>query len=678
MPCVVFRRVLFVSLTGRLALRDQTPAASELERLDATLAAHPDDGAALARRAELRETAGLSMQAFLDRRQLALQRPEDGDLARLAAYDLLAAGAPAAAAAWVELHPAALAGEAGAALSRQLQGDLAARHIRWGWDEPVFDPARRRHEAEIAITTLESMRRADPKDLRAARDLLLGYRLADRMADAVALWETIGTDDSPYWARNAAADAYLAQRQPARAEALYRSFSGERAGFREPWLGIYWSAIEQRHFDDAELALQQLAKIPGQELTAEIQRGWLLLFSDRTVPGERVFQSLFDRYPGDARVRSGLATAEVWQGSPRCGLRDIEELVARTTFASPAVDNPAARITRAGALSSLGDVAHARREADDLATLYPQNAHALRLRRDVDTILSPAVELGGRYDTSDRGLGEGWADLELSTPVGTRTRLAAGAHPGRTEDARASLGDDGDAYLGATVRPSRWLRANAEISADLAGDPWDRRPSWSTRIALLPDDQWRLDLGYANGTWRDLPVRARAAGLVADTLDLGLAYTASPLWNGRLGVGRSRSSDGNVRRWGLLGARLLVRQGPTYSASFGAELYGSDSSRSDVAYYSPRSDRSLSLTHRSEWVITNDDRRRHSFAVILTAGAYDEQGFDVGPVGGVWLESDWDLTGRTAILVGAGARSQLYDGSRELDPRFYLTLRRRF
>jgi biofilm PGA synthesis protein PgaA len=620
----------------------------------------------------------LPMQAFLDRRELLRLRPDDGDLARLAAYDLLAAGAPGAAMALVAQHPRAVAGEAGAALARRLAGDLAARHIRWGWDEPVFDPARRRHEAQEAIAALEPMHRADPEDLRAARDLLLAYRLADRTAEAIALWETMASAEAPYWARNAAADAYLAERQPRIAEALYRSIAVERASEPAPWLGIYWAAIEQRHFDDAEEALQQLAKVPGQELSADIQRGWLLLYSDRAPQARRLFASLWERHPGDARVRSGLATADVWQGSTRRGLRGLDEVVARTTSHSPTVDNAAARLTRAGALSTLGDLGQARREAVDLATLYPQNAHAQEFRRTVDAVLSPAVQLAGRYDTSDRGLGEAGADLEVSTALGTRARFSAGVRQSRSEDDLYSRGDVRDAYVGATASPSRWLRASAEVAADVAREGWDRRPAWSTRISLLPDDSWRIDAGYTSGSWRDLPLRARAIGLVADTFDLGVRYAASPRWNGRAAFGRSQLSDGNVRRWGLLAGQLLVRQGPTYSAHFGVELYGSDNSRSDVVYYSPSRDRSVALTHRSEWIAASSAQRRHTFAIVLAAGAYDQAGFAAGPVGSAGVESAWDLSGSTALVLGAGARSQLYDGSRELDPRLYVTVRRRF
>jgi biofilm PGA synthesis protein PgaA len=653
-----------------------------LARLDARLESQPDDLEALAERARLRDARGLPMGAYLDRQEILRRRPGDAGVALLAADDLAAAGAPQAAAAFLERYPAALSGEGGAALARRVAGDLAARRIRWGWAEPVFDPAQRRHEAEAAIAMLEAMHERDPEDQRATGDLLLAYRMADRMADVIALWEKAARrDDSPYWLRNAAADAYLALHRPAEAEALYRSFAGERAGSPEPWLGLYWATIEQRRYGDAAAALDQIAKIAGQELTAEVQRGWLLLFQDRTAAGQAHFEALFDRYPGDPRVREGLATAYLWQGWPRRGLQATEELLARTAREMPRVDNPSARISRAGALSTLGDLAVARREADELAALYPENVHAQRLRRDVRTQLSPEVRLEGRYDTSDRGFGETWSQLEVSAPLGTRARLAAGGYGSRPDDDRYSRGDVRDAYLGLSLRPGRWLSLSAEVAWDVSGE--DRDPAVLARAALLPDDRWRLDLGCSRNAWRDLPLRGRAAGIVADTCDAGLSYAEGTRWDARLGGGRSELTDGNERTWGLAAAHLLVRQGPVYRATFGAEVYASENSRSDVVYFSPSHDSSASLTHRSEWVTANAPGNRHSFSrhsfsLLAHAGIYDQEGFDAGPVGGLWLQSDWDLSGRTTLVAGAGARSQLYDGSRELAPRFYLTLRRRF
>jgi biofilm PGA synthesis protein PgaA len=650
-----------------------------LARLDARLESQPDDLEALAERARLRDAKGLPMGAYLDRQKILRRRPGDADVALLAADDLAAAGAPQAAAAFLERYPAALSGEAGAALARRVAGDLAARRIRWGWAEPVFDPAQRHHEAEAAIAMLEAMHERDPEDERTTGDLLLAYRLADRMADVVALWEkSARRDDSPYWLRNAAADAYLALHRPAQAEALYRSFADERAGSPEPWLGLYWATIEQRRYGDAAAALDRLAKIPGQELTAEVQRGWLLLFQDRTAAGQACFEALFDRYPGDPRVRQGLATAYLWQGWSRRGLQTTEELLARTTREMPHVDNTSARISRAGALSALGDLAAARREADELAALYPENVHAQQLRRDIHTQLSPEVRLEGRYDTSDRGFGETWSQLEVSAPLGTRARLAAGGYDSRSDDDRYSGGNIRDAYLGLSLRPGRWLSLSAEAEWDVTGGDLGRGPAGRARAAFLPDDHWRLDLGYSLDAWRDLPLRARAAGIVADTYDAGLSYTAGTRWDARLGGGRSELTDGNERTWGLAAAHLLVRQGPVYRASFGAEVYASENSRSDAIYFNPSRDRSASLTHRSEWVTANAPGRRHTFSLLAHAGVYDQEGFDAAPVGGLWLESSWDLSsGRTALVAGAGARSQLYDGSRELDPRFYLTLRRR-
>ena len=680
------------SRTARLALAvlaivawaaagQPTGAAAEspdpaMAALDARLAARPDD---LEARARLRAAQGRHMGAYLDRLEILRAHPEDAGVARLAAFDLADAGAPQAAADFVKEHPAALAGEAGAALSHQIAGDLAARHIRWGWAEPVFEPAQRRHESDAAIDALEAMRRKDPGDARATGDLLLAYRLAECMPDAIALWErAIPHDGAAYWLRNAAADAYLGLHRPAEAEALYRSFAGERANAPEPWLGIYWAAIEQRHYGDAGAALERLAKVPGQELTAAVQRGWLLLFADRTAEGQARFEALFREHPGDRRVREGLATAYLWQGWTRRGLESTEEVLARTTLDVPRVDNPTARISRAGALASLGDLAAARREADDLVALYPENIHAQRLWRDVRTQLAPEARLEGRYDTSDRGLGEAWTQLEASMPLGPRARLAAGGYGSRSEDDRYSAGDVREAYLGLSARPGRWLSLSGGVAWDYGRTDFGRGPALEVRAALLPDDRWRADLGYARDAWRDLPLRARAEGLVADTWDAGLSYNAGTRWDARLGGGRSALSDGNDRAWGLAAAHLLARQGPVYRANFGVEVYGSTNSRSDVPYFSPARDRSVSLTHRSEWVTANTPGHRHTFSLLAAAGVYDEQGFAAGPVGGLWLESDWDLSEYAALVVGAGARSQLYDGSRELDPRFYLTLRRRF
>src|SRR5688572_20680707 len=103
-----------------------------LARADARLESQPDDLEALAERAGLRDAKGLPMGAYLDRLEILRQRPDDADVARLAAYDLASAGAPQAAAAFLERYPAAFAGEAGAALARHIEGDLAARRIRWG------------------------------------------------------------------------------------------------------------------------------------------------------------------------------------------------------------------------------------------------------------------------------------------------------------------------------------------------------------------------------------------------------------------------------------------------------------------------------------------------------------------------------------------------------------------
>lgn len=668
---------LRVSYAAVWLARDEPDRA--LEILDTVLKESPGNVEGSMLRGRVHERLGEFLDAYRDFAAVLEVEPEHDTAARLAAYNLLSLGAPRAAERFLDEHPVGKAGPEGEELLRQLRGDRAARHIRWGWAEPVFDPDRRRHEAEAAIGILEAERRRDPQDRRAIEDLLLAYRLADRMADVVGLWEDVGREgDPPSWARNAAADAYLYLGRTEDAGDLYRSLVDEQPERPEGTVGLYWVAIEERRFGDAADRLDELGALPGQALAAEIQRGWYYLFADRLRKGQRHFEHLLERHPGEAAIREGLAASYGWQGWPRSGLRRIQDVLTRTTLVRPFVDRASARIARAGGLVAVGDLAEARTEAEDLVRLYPENQHAQRLARDVDTVLSPEVRLDARHDTSDQGLDENWLTVEVSVPVGTRTRVAAGAVYSRTNEKNLEAGDTEQAYLGLLVRASRWLQLSHEVDVDISGRDPERDPAQRTGLALFAGDRWRLDIGLQEGHWRDLPLRARAAGITGDSWSFGVGYNGGAPWNARFGGGTSDYSDGNDRTWGLAAVDVLARTGPRYHASFGLELYGSENSKADAVYYNPSRDRSANLTHRSEWVTHNTPRRRHTFSLLLHAGVYDQEGFDPGPVGGAWVQSSSDLAGRTALIVGAGARSQLYDGNRELDPRVYVTLRRRF
>lgn len=558
---------------------------------------------------------------------------------------------------------------------RQGRADRAAELIRRGWE--VEDPLERRRLAAAAIAQLEELRREDPEDPRALGDLLLAYRLAEQMEDVVALWEgPVERAEAPYWLVNAAADAYLALGRLEPAERLYRRLAEERPQTPQPWLGLYWTAIEDRRFADARRAVERLAEVPGEEWAARVREAWLLLYEDRTAAGLERFEELVGERADDLGVREGLATARLWLGRPRGALVEVAAIGDRAGAEGPGDLSPAVRIVRAGALADLGDLEAARREAEALVALVPENLHARRLARGVDARLSPEARLEARYDTSDRGFGEIWSHAAVEAPLGARTRLAAGAHVSRAEDEREAAGDVEQAFLALTARPSHWLLLSAEAGHDL-DDRFDRGTSARLRAALLPTDRCRLDLGAVRDGWRDLPLRARSAGLVADAWDVGATYRARR-WEARASAGRSDISDGNERTWGLAAGERQVVAGPFYRAAFGAELWSSENSRSDVPYFSPSSDLSAVLSHRSEWVLAATPERRHVVGLLAQAGVYEQEGFGSGPIGGLWLHSDHDLAGRTVVRVEAGLRSQLYDGERETLPRLSLLLRRRF
>lgn len=561
------------------------------------------------------------------------------------------------------------------ALDRQGRADRAADLIRRGWE--TEDPVERRRQAAAAIALLEVLRREDPADPRALGDLLLAYRLAERMEDVVALWEgPVDRAEAPHWLVNAAADAYLALGRLEPAERLYRRLAVLRPQTPQPWLGLYWTAIEDRRFADARRAVERLGEVAGEEWTARVRAAWLLLYEDRTAAGLERFEDLVGERPDDLGARQGLATARLWLARPRGALGEVASIADRAGAETPAELSPAVRLVRAGALADLGELAAARREAEALVALVPENLHARRLARDVETRLSPEARLEARYDTSDRGFGEVWSQAAVEVPLGARSRLAAGAHASRAEDDRQAAGDVEQAFLALSARPGRWLLLSVEAARDLGG-AFDRGTSARLRAALLPTDRWRFDLGWIADGWRDLPLRARSAGRVADAWDLGGAYRAAR-WEVRASAGSSDVSDGNERTWGLAAGERQVVAGPFYRAALGVELWSAENSRSDVPYFSPTSELSAVLSQRSEWVLAATPERRHVVGLLAQAGVYEQEGFGSGPIGGLWLHSDHDLAGRTVLRLEAGLRSQLYDGERETLPRFAALLRRRF
>ena len=209
-----------------------------------------------------------------------------------------------------EEPPTASPAPMAASAERQASGDRAAELIRLGW--AADDPAERQRLAAAAVDLLEEMRREDPEDPRALGDLLLAFRLAERMDDVLALWEgPVARPEAPYWLVNAAADAYLALGRLEPAERLYRRLAEERPDTPQPWLGLYWTAIEDRRFADARSAVERLAEVPGEQWTARLRAAWLPLYEDRTAAGFERFEELVGERPDDLAARQGLATARL-------------------------------------------------------------------------------------------------------------------------------------------------------------------------------------------------------------------------------------------------------------------------------------------------------------------------------------------------------------------------------
>ncbi|HKR28821.1 MAG TPA: hypothetical protein VJS11_15255, partial [Acidobacteriaceae bacterium] len=137
----------------------------------------------------------------------------------------------------------------------QLQADLGAQRVRWAEGDRTW--MARKVDASEAVSMLNDVIAAtkpgDPLWKQAQSDRLLALADLERPRDVVRSFEHLQQTKTelPDYALIRVADAYLAAREPARAESLYRSLAARMPHNRDLWSGLAWSQFEREHIGSA-------------------------------------------------------------------------------------------------------------------------------------------------------------------------------------------------------------------------------------------------------------------------------------------------------------------------------------------------------------------------------------------------------------------------------------------
>ena len=705
----VYRQALLrepnnVDLQLGLALTqaDGGQAKEAVERTRALVAAKPDDpnrrmalGYALTR-------AGLNYDALFEFDQAFIRAGDKPEVAREYITALQKARLPEAALRLSAQRPGLL----DPVTQRRLEGDLAAERVRLAEFATrtekeryvIADRALQDYDKLLARWTPHASAHDDV--VRWRIDRLGALKARSRTADVIREYQTLNGEgvQLPTYALRWVAASYLDQRQPEKAEPLYRQVltaPDADASYRvDDSTALFYALLESDKVEDARAVAQDLANSqnPRVELKGlpigNPNDNWMdaqqLSAQAGTyggdLPGSEVgLEALVAKAPGNVGLR--LAQADMYRARdlPRRAEATLKETEAQ------APRDIGLEVSQAYTALDLQEWRQLDLLTDDVVARNPDNRQVQRLSRlrDVHDMAEVRVEAytGKSYgggNNNDTGAVAGSRDWGIESviytpPIDEDWRLFAGAGYA-TADFEEGTGQHRWQRVG-VERRTRDMTLEAEVSNHSYGD--GSKQGASVSIARDINDNWQYggSLGYLLTT---TPLRALNDGVTANGGSGFIRWRANESREWKLSLSPSHFSDGNDRVEALLTGREGIYSSPHVQVDLGLEVGASRNSKEDTVYFNPKSDFSVLPTVNINHVLYHRYETQWSQQFQVGAGTYSQRDYSTGGIGliGYGQRVRWN------DVLEAGANLSLisrpYDGDRERDLRLLVDLTYRF
>ncbi len=569
-----------------------------------------------------------------------------------------------------------------------LRGQYAAGLLRQAGAHDTDDERQRRQAlTEQAIAVIETLLAEPelPADQRPGlrHDLILGLRQAEAMDRVVDEHDALVDEGlpRPFWVDQAAADAWLALREPERAIALYQRVLDSEPRPFDARLGLFYALLEAERFDQAidhidALAAEKPALVrPGggppipywNRLSADLTAAMARAFANQPGAAQQRLEALLADAPASAQIRRELATVYRWRGWPERALEQIELANAR----EPEV--VAGRRIHAATLTDLEDFDAAGERIEALYAEFPDNTHVERQHRAWQDRSRWQLRLEGEYGDSDGFTEFGSRDRAFETRLSSpwlderwRVHLFNQYRDARFPEGQA---DDNRIGIGLSWRQHRrhaYLEAHRDVSS----------PADSGLTAGFDQhfgDHWSVATRVESFSL-DVPLRARGQGIDGWKAEAAARWQAHESLSVRAGVSRLDLSDGNVRLSGLLSAPHRLRGRAHHITSGRVDLYASRASQQGGPYFNPSRDASAGYELDHEWLTWRHYGSSFTQRFALGAGGYWQEDFGSHAVAHARYEHRWQWHDNWQLRYGVGWASRVYDGNRErrLDARIML------
>ena len=530
--------------------------------------------------------------------------------------------------------------------------DMAVDRLRWG-------------ESGEALRLLEPLTK--DRNIRRARfDHIVALVESGFINRAVTEYEQLVRSgiSPPAYVLDAVARAYLHIHQPKRALDLYKSALRQSPDSFDALMGEFYALQEIRKWREAQSILDSMDKaeppvfkkgkklLPNwRKLDIALERGWLLAREDRLAEAEEFFQGLYKEAPANIEIRSGLAHVHLWRGWPRKALQEFKIIESI---------NPQYIKGKTGKVVALNELVYrheATEEIRSLLKLKPRDkdvqdvARVLELEqmRELDTHVWMSREQDGTRDIS--------FGTRFTQPITLRTRLFALGWWDRAKDKTSTeyfkrLGIGLEHEFNSTFKVLEQVSWNSDGTKDMGA---------LTSITVTPDDYWTLDFSFDSCT-DQVPMRARANGIRAKKMDVGLTYRESESCSFHFGLSRSWFSDHNNRNEGLLGYEQGLYVKNNKKLRLFVDLYGMGNSKQDTPYYNPQRLYSLTLRLMGEQTLYRMYGRGFVHRLYIFMGPQKQRDYSTGLTGGLRYEQEIDFCDTRSLYWGVDAARNIYDG----------------
>lgn len=577
--------------------------------------------------------------------------------------------------------------------SERLQAGRLARQVIWS-QVPGKDEASDLDEAKQARSDLDSYL-AEPElsedtRLRLRIDRLVLMDRQRQFPELLAEYQALidAGHAIPAYALPSVGNAYLATKQPERAEAVYREALRQDPSNHELIIQHAYALVEGERFQEATDTLWKLREQepawlqqPGSRTYSqnwnryETEDAYYMIrsYGEELAVADTAYAGMAGIGPGNSGLQESLGSVYLRRGWDNRALERFRmaETLDERDFQS--------RIGQVDALMNLQRYDLASGIHDTLRAQRAGNPHVENLSRRLDARRGWQAEFSygaGRNspeddaNTSPFGTRDGEAMLSIASPLlNDRWRVVAGQMQ-RWGDYADGRSTHRQTFVGARYAFGRlWSQLSVTHSPTAqagTGFDWDNRWRFS--------DTWEGEFGLARHDG-DVPLQASRAGIHMDSARIGVAWSPSDLGHLSTSLTRARFSDGNQRDSLQTNAwrRLLTR--PHLLMDGKASVYASRNTRDDAPYFNPASDYSASVGLRINHLAWR--RYERSFRQILEvdAGPYWQEGFGSAWVPAVSYRHEWTPQQRWTLGYGVHWSRPVYDGQRETRQGFDLYVR---